>query len=186
MTNSRRISHVPGIIDARARHRAAGRRLRNIGLGELDNWKTVLTEMWRSVPGWPWKPARSPVCLSQTMGSNLPGFEVWIPQRKTLSAQICANYNVYTIYNIRRALLKILSTVSKCGPGSSVSIVNDYGARRSGIESRWGRDFPPVQTGPGAHPASCTMGTGSFPGVKCGRGVLLTTHQPSSAAVMEQ
>jgi len=22
----------------------------------------------------------------------------------------------------------------------------------------------PVQTGPGAHPASCTMGTGSFPG----------------------
>ena len=47
---------------------------------------------------------------------------------------------------------------------------------RSGIESRWGRDFPPVQTGPGAHPASCTMGTESFPGVKCGRGVLLTTQ----------
>jgi len=34
----------------------------------------------------------------------------------------------------------------------------------------------PVQTGPGAHPASCTMGTGSFPGVKSGRGVLLTPH----------
>ena len=46
----------------------------------------------------------------------------------------------------------------------------------SGIESRWGRDFPHVQTGPGAHPASCKMGTGSSPGVKCGRGVLLTTH----------
>ena len=39
-----------------------------------------------------------------------------------------------------------------------------------------GRDFPSVQTGPGAHPASCTMGTGYFPGVKYGRGVLLTTH----------
>jgi len=39
-----------------------------------------------------------------------------------------------------------------------------------------GRDFPPVQTGPEAHPASCTMGTGSFPGVNYGRGVLLTTH----------
>ena len=25
-------------------------------------------------------------------------------------------------------------------------------------------------------PASCKMGTGPFPGVKCGRGVLLTTH----------
>ena len=36
--------------------------------------------------------------------------------------------------------------------------------------------FPPVQTGPGVHPASYKMGTGSFPGVKCGRSVLLTTH----------
>jgi len=47
---------------------------------------------------------------------------------------------------------------------------------RSGIESRRGRDFPPVQTGPGAHPACCKMGTVSFPGVKCDQGVLLTTH----------
>jgi len=39
-----------------------------------------------------------------------------------------------------------------------------------------GRDFPPVETGSGAHPASCTMGTASFPGVNCGRGVLLTPH----------
>ena len=39
-----------------------------------------------------------------------------------------------------------------------------------------GRDFPSVQTGPEAHPAPCTMGTGSFPGVKYGRGVLMTTH----------
>jgi hypothetical protein len=34
----------------------------------------------------------------------------------------------------------------------------------------------PVQTGPGAQPASCTMGTGSFLGVKSGRGVTLTLH----------
>jgi len=34
----------------------------------------------------------------------------------------------------------------------------------------------PVQTGPGVHPASCTMGTGSFPGVKSGLGVTLTPH----------
>ena len=34
----------------------------------------------------------------------------------------------------------------------------------------------PAQTGPGAHPASCIMGTGSFPGVKNGRGVTLTPH----------
>ena len=62
------------------------------------------------------------------------------------------------------------------GLGSSVSIATELRAGRSGIESRWGRDFPPVQTGPGAHPASCKMGTGSFPGVKCGRGVLQPIH----------
>ena len=60
--------------------------------------------------------------------------------------------------------------------GSSVGIATELRAGRSGIESRWGRDIPPAQTGPGAHPASCKMGTGSFPGVKCCRGVLLTTR----------
>ena len=34
----------------------------------------------------------------------------------------------------------------------------------------------PVQTGPGAHPASCIMVTGSFPGVKSGRDVTQTPH----------
>ena len=34
----------------------------------------------------------------------------------------------------------------------------------------------PVQTGPGAYPASCTMGTTSFPGVKSGRSVALTSY----------
>ena len=63
-----------------------------------------------------------------------------------------------------------------CELGSSVGIATELRAGRSGIESRWGRDFLPVQTGLGAHPASCKMSTGSFPGVKCGRGVLLTTH----------
>jgi len=33
------------------------------------------------------------------------------------------------------------------------------------MESRRGARFSaPVQTGPGANPASCTIGTGSFPG----------------------
>ena len=45
------------------------------------------------------------------------------------------------------------------------------------------RDRIPVETRfsarpdrPCAHPASCSVGTGSFSWVKCGRGVLLTTH----------
>jgi hypothetical protein len=63
-----------------------------------------------------------------------------------------------------------------CGPGSSVGIVTDYGLDGSGIETRWGREYLPVHTGPWAHPASCTLGTGSFLGAKCGRGVLMATH----------
>ena len=71
----------------------------------------------------------------------------------------------------------ILSTIAlHCGPGSSVGIATDYGMDGPGIESRWGRDFPLLQIGPGAHPAWSTMGTRSFPGVKCGRGVTLTPH----------
>jgi hypothetical protein len=34
----------------------------------------------------------------------------------------------------------------------------------------------PVQTGPGAHSASCAMGAGSFPEVKSDQGVMLTIH----------
>jgi hypothetical protein len=45
------------------------------------------------------------------------------------------------------------------------------------------RFFAHVQTGPGAHPASCTMGTGYFPGVKRpGRGA---DHSPPSSAEVE-
>jgi len=61
--------------------------------------------------------------------------------------------------------------------GSVVSIATAYGLDGWGIESHWGARFSaPVQTGPETHPASCTMGTGSFPGVRCGRGVMLTPH----------
>ena len=63
------------------------------------------------------------------------------------------------------------------GPGSSVGIATAYGLDGPGIEPRWGERFStPVQTGPEAHPASRTMGTGSFPGVRCGWGVTLTPH----------
>jgi len=52
------------------------------------------------------------------------------------------------------------------GSGGSVGIATELRAGRSGIESRWGRDFLLVQTGPGAHPASCKLGTGSFLGIE--------------------
>ena len=63
------------------------------------------------------------------------------------------------------------------GLGSSVGIATGYGLNGQGIEYQWGARFStPVQTSPGAHPASCTMGTRSFPGVKSGWGVTLTPH----------
>jgi hypothetical protein len=63
---------------------------------------------------------------------------------------------------------------------SSGSIVSDYGLDDRAIEVRspaGEKDFSSslcVQTGSGAHPASCTMGAGGpFPGVKRGRGETL-------------
>jgi len=50
------------------------------------------------------------------------------------------------------------------GPGSSVGLATDFGLDGPRSNPGGGRDFPPVQTGPGSHPASCKMGTGSFPG----------------------
>jgi hypothetical protein len=74
-------------------------------------------------------------------------------------------------------------TVMVGRPGSVVSIATGCGLDGPGIESRWGRDFP--QTGPGAHPASCTMGTGSFPGGKERRRRDADPSPPSSAVVIK-
>jgi hypothetical protein len=53
-------------------------------------------------------------------------------------------------------------------------------AGRSGYRIPVGaRFFAPVQTSPGAHPASCPMGTGSFPGVK--RPEHGSDHPPTSS-----
>jgi len=71
------------------------------------------------------------------------------------------------------------------GRDSTVSIVTHYELDGSGIESRWGARFSaPVQTRPGAHPASYTMGTRSFPGVKrLGHGI---DHPPPSSTEVKE
>jgi hypothetical protein len=52
---------------------------------------------------------------------------------------------------------------------------------RISVEARY---FAHVQTGPGAHPASCIMGTEFFPGVKRpGRGA---NHPPPSSAEVKR
>ena len=71
--------------------------------------------------------------------------------------------------------------------GSVVGIATGYGLDGLGIESRWAASFSaPVQIGPGAHPASYTMSTGFFLGIKCGRGVTLTPHPLLVPLVMKE
>jgi hypothetical protein len=62
--------------------------------------------------------------------------------------------------------------------GSSVIIVSDYGLDDPMIEVRTQAEEKGFfSLASGAHPTSCTMGTGGpFPRLKRGRGVSLTTH----------
>ena len=79
--------------------------------------------------------------------------------------------------NYKLPVILILCSKTCRGPGSVVGTATGYGLDSPGIESRWEARFSaPVQTDPGAHPASYTMGTGSFPGVKSSQAVMLTLH----------
>jgi len=73
------------------------------------------------------------------------------------------------------------------GRFSSVGIKIGYRVNGPGIESRWGERFSiPVQTGPGVHPPSCSMGNGSHSRVWSPRSAALTTHPPTSRAEVEE
>ena len=75
------------------------------------------------------------------------------------------------------------------GPGRVVCVATGYGLDGPGIESRWEGEiffYAPVQTDPGAHPASCTMGTGSFLGGKERPGRDAELSPPSSAVGYER
>ena len=65
-----------------------------------------------------------------------------------LSALLLSDYNFFFPY------LSVL-----WGRDSSVGIATRYGLEGPGIEFRWGVGG---ETGPGAHPASYTIGTGSL------------------------
>ena len=103
------------------------------------------------------------------------GFEPAIPVTKRLQAldltATRTGATTFTYTNFNGPLLLFV------GPDSSVGIATGYGLDGPGIESRWGRDFPHLsRPALGARPASCTLGTGSFPGVKSGRGVKLAPN----------
>ena len=88
----------------------------------------------------------------------------------------CNTFNTMHRINNAKYIFTYI-TLNIVGRDSSVGIATGYGLDGPGIESRCEARFSAlVQTVPGSHPASCTMGTGSFPGVKSGRGVTLTPH----------
>ena len=72
-----------------------------------------------------------------------------------------------------------------CGPG-------ELSRYRDSLRTGWSGDqipmearfSAPTQTGPGAHPAFCTMGTGSFPEVK--RPVRSADHPPHLAPRLKE
>ena len=138
--------------------------------------KFILVAMSRTVVFRSWKEVHVVFCLCspyQAIFPELTGFsEAVIPECTSKAiinkSETTEGLSVETIEGCRSFVLNFEQLLHW--------LVDWLRAGRSGIESRWERDFPPVQTGPGAHPASCKVGTGSFPGVKCGRGVLLTTH----------
>jgi len=71
------------------------------------------------------------------------------------------------------------------GPGSSVGIATDYGLDGLGPNPGGDKILRPSRPalGPTQPPVKWVPG---LPGLKCGQGVLLTIHPPSSAVVMEE
>jgi hypothetical protein len=114
----------------------------------------------------------------------------WLEFYKTFSTFTAFNHNPNDIalgwYTKLNAVTNpsVIQAVQGCD--SSVDIATRYGPDGPRIESQWGgvRFSAPVQNGPGAHPASYTMSTGSFPGLnRPGRGVNLP---PTSSAEVKE
>ena len=91
-------------------------------------------------------------------------------------------HEMFTVgYKVHKKSKNCTTIQSSTLRDSSVGLVTRQRAGRSGdrIPVR-ARFYVTVQTGPGAHPASYTMGTGSFPGVK--RPELGVDRPPASSA----
>ena len=91
---------------------------------------------------------------------------------------VCISVTPHTkVRNVQSARFAL--QLNKCLWAGWLSRYSDWlRAGRSGNRFPVGARFSaPVKTDPWAHPASCTIGTGSFPGVKSGRGATLTAHR---------
>ena len=82
------------------------------------------------------------------------------------------NYLKLHTLSARRRYLEVLFFTGVFNDSKYYPTLLEVGRNSSvGMETRYGLDGPGImdqifQTGPGAHSASCTKGTGSFPGVQ--------------------
>jgi len=77
------------------------------------------------------------------------------------------------LHGFIKGLIIIIIIIIIMGRNSADGTATHSGLDGPMTKSRWGATFSAfVQTGPVVHPASYTMGTGSFPGLKWpGRGI---------------
>ena len=97
-----------------------------------------------------YRPARSSVGIPTELPCPLICHPI-VPKLRICEAFLQFPIRLHVIPHSTQEIYFLLP-VTYGGPGSSVGIVTELRAGRSGIESPWGRDFPPFQTGPGAHP----------------------------------
>ena len=119
-----------------------------------------VTMVLKYVNFWPFKAFINCYFLSDGLTTNCLWYYIYILREpnfvdKRTNLGVCV-YLFRIIYNVLILILTMGWTVR-----DRISVATRFSARPDR---------------PWAHPASCTMGTGSFPGVKCGRGALLTTH----------
>jgi hypothetical protein len=86
-----------------------------------------------------------------------------------------------SLFSTNIFIISIYSTEREPGRRSVYCLANGWATGRSGFDPRQRQNDLLsnlcVQTGSGAYPASCTVGTRVLsPGLNCGRGVTLTTH----------
>jgi hypothetical protein len=95
--------------------------------------------------------------ISNSLEPNLTLYSclcLWIPSFLPYSVCVCVCRVLWQSH---------IEYILKMRQESVDGIATRYGLDSQGIESQWGARFStPIQTGPEAHPASYTMGTGSL------------------------
>jgi hypothetical protein len=150
---------------------------RQANLYRYSTWRFVLFISW--------------IHISSLVDGRMYLMLIWMHERNTikLHVQVFLRINTWIFGTCRRQFKSIKHSCQKSAFCWFFLHRNGSDLLRAGRSGDWipvgARFSAPFQTGCGAHPASYTMWTGSFPGVKWpGRGV---DHPPSySAEVTER